>query len=75
MQLAAFYNRQGKFDKTMEALNQRAAVDPKDPAGFYTIAVYYWDKTFRDKSLKDAERARLHRQGPRGGRQGPRHQA
>jgi tetratricopeptide (TPR) repeat protein len=56
MQLASFYNRQGKFDKTMEALNQRAANDPKNPEGFYTIAVYYWDKTFRDKSINDATR-------------------
>ena len=40
----------------MDALNQRAQTDPTNPAGFYTIAVYYWDKTFRDKSLKDDEK-------------------
>jgi len=56
MQMAAFYNRQGRFDKTMEALNQRASQDPHNPEGYYTIAVYYWDKTFRDKSLNDATR-------------------
>jgi hypothetical protein len=56
MQMAAFYNRQGRFDKTMDALNQRAAQDPHNPEGYYTIAVYYWDKTFRDKALNDATR-------------------
>ena len=56
MQLAGYYNRQGQFDKTIDALEQRAAADPQNPEGYYTIAVYYWDKTFRDKSLKDPEK-------------------
>jgi hypothetical protein len=29
---------------------------PHNPEGYYTIAVYYWDKTFRDKALNDATR-------------------
>jgi len=56
MQLGAYYNRQGQFDKTMDALNQRAAQDPNNPEGYYTIATYYWDKTFRDKTLKEPEK-------------------
>ena len=31
MQLAGYYNRQGEFDKTIEALEQRAAKEPNNP--------------------------------------------
>ena len=31
MQLAGYYNRQGEFDKTIEALQQRAASEPNNP--------------------------------------------
>ena len=56
MQLAGFYNRQGRFDKTIESLEARAAAEPNNPEAFYTIATYLWDKTFRDFRLKDAEK-------------------
>jgi len=56
MQLAAFYNRQGQFDKTMEALNDRAAKEPTNPDAFYTIATYYWDEAYRDFKLKDNQK-------------------
>ena len=55
-QLAAFYNRQGEFEKTMEALSERTAKEPSNPEGFYTIAAYYWEKAYRDFRLKDAEK-------------------
>ena len=38
MTLAGYYNRQGQFDKTIEALEQRAAKEPNNPEAFYTIA-------------------------------------
>ena len=33
MQLAGYYNRQGKFDKTIEALEQRADAGAEQPRG------------------------------------------
>ena len=65
MTLAGYYNRQGHFDKTIEALEERAAKEPNNPEAFYTIATYYWDEAYRDFRLKDARKARLRRQGHR----------
>jgi tetratricopeptide (TPR) repeat protein len=64
MQLAGFYNNYlHMFDKTIEALEQRAAASPNDPEAFYTIATYYWDKVFRDKALKPNVRLEYIRKG------------
>ena len=46
--LAGFYNRQGDFDKTMEALQERTKQEPNNPEAFYTLATYYWEKAYRD---------------------------
>ena len=51
MALAAFYNRQGKFEKTMDALEAAEQLDPADPAAPQIVATYYWEKAFKDKSL------------------------
>ena len=48
--------RQEEFEKTIDALNQRAAIEPNNPEAFYTISTYYWDKAYRDFRLKDAEK-------------------
>ena len=56
MTLAGYYNRQGQFDKTIEALEERAAKEPNNPEAFYTIATYYWDEAYRDFKLKEAEK-------------------
>ena len=58
MPLAGYYNRQGQFDKTIEALEERAAKEPNNPEAFYTIATYYWDEAYRDFKLKEAEKKR-----------------
>ena len=34
MTLAGYYNRQGQFDKTIEALEQRAAKEPNNPEAY-----------------------------------------
>jgi tetratricopeptide (TPR) repeat protein len=56
MQVAGYYNRQGQFDKTIEALEQRAQREPNNPEAFYTISTFYWDKAFRDARLKEPEK-------------------
>ena len=55
MQVAGFYNRNEEFEKTIEALSQRAALEPDNPEAFYTIGTYYWEKAFRDFRLTDEE--------------------
>jgi len=54
--LASFYNRQGHFDKTIAALEQRAEKDSKNPEAWQTIAVYYQDEARKDSRLRDAEK-------------------
>jgi tetratricopeptide (TPR) repeat protein len=54
--LASYYNRQGQFDKTIEALEERAAKEPNNPEAFYTISVYYWEKAYRDFKLTEKEK-------------------
>lgn len=56
LQLAGFYNRQGEFGKTIEALEQRAAKEPTNPEAFHTIASYYWDETQKDTRLNEQEK-------------------
>jgi tetratricopeptide (TPR) repeat protein len=56
LQLAGFYNRQGEFPKTIEALEQRAAKEPNNPEAFHTIASFYWDETQKDTRLTDADK-------------------
>ena len=58
LQLARFYNGQGpdQFPKTIEALEQRAAIEPNNPAAFHMIASYYWDETRLDAKLTEAQK-------------------
>lgn len=53
--LAAFYNRQGDFEKAIAALEEAALVTPDDPQVYQIIATYYWEKAFRDRRLLPAE--------------------
>src|SRR5216683_2390526 len=52
----AYYNRQGDFPKTIAALEQAAALEPKNPEGYHRVAVFYWDKTRGDFRLSTAEK-------------------
>ena len=49
--IAGFHNRQGNFPKTMAALHRAAELEPDNPAAHQTIAVFYWEKAFRDERL------------------------
>ena len=51
MLLAGYYNRQGEFDKTIEAWKARAKAEPNNPEAWHTIAVYYFDKLHRDTAF------------------------
>ena len=63
LQAAGFYNRQGNFEKTMDALSRWAALDPQNPEAHYTIATYYWEKAYRDVGLSDGEKRTYIEQG------------
>jgi tetratricopeptide (TPR) repeat protein len=54
--LSGFYNRQGDFVKTMEALHQAAELEPNNPEGYQRVAVFYWEKAFRDHRLSAPDR-------------------
>lgn len=53
--LAGFYNRKGDFEKTMEAWNMRAKVEPNNPEAWQTIASYYQEKAYKDATLPPAK--------------------
>jgi len=59
LQLAGYYNRRGNFEKTIAALTKRVELEPANPEGPYTLATYYWDKAYRDKTLDEAQKRDL----------------
>jgi TonB family protein len=54
--LANFYMRWGKFDKGVAILQDYAAQDPADAQRHQIVAVYYWEKAFKDQRLTMDER-------------------
>ena len=60
--LAGFYNEphwdgRSKFDQAIEVLQRCATLlKPDDPTGHYKVAVFYWDKAYRDPMLTEAEK-------------------
>ena len=55
-QQAGFYNRQGRFDQTIAALEAAAELNPGDPKGHQLVATYYWEKSFKDHALTPADK-------------------
>ena len=53
-QLAGYYQRQGEFPKLIEAIQQRATLEPNNPEAHYSIASYYWDEAYRNTRLTEA---------------------
>lgn len=56
--LAGFYNKplwdsKSKFELAISTLEKCATIDPNDPSGWYKVAVFYWDKAYRDPLLND----------------------
>jgi tetratricopeptide (TPR) repeat protein len=54
--LAGYYNRQGEFEKTIAALEERASKEPDNPEAHFVISTYYWDNVQRNYRLRDDER-------------------
>jgi tetratricopeptide (TPR) repeat protein len=59
--LAGFYNKplwdgRSKFDEAITMLERCATLDPTDPGGYQKVAVFRWDKGFRDPLLTDQEK-------------------
>jgi tetratricopeptide (TPR) repeat protein len=46
--------RRVKFEKAVGTLERCADLDPNDPKGHNTLAMFYWDKAYRDPLLSDA---------------------
>src|SRR5262249_20765697 len=61
--LAGFYNRQGEFEKTIGALEERAAKEPNNPEAHHMIASFYWDEATRDARLNDKQKSEYVQKG------------
>jgi len=48
--------RRAKFDKATATLERCADLDPTDANGHNTLAMFYWDKAYRDPMLGDKEK-------------------
>ena len=56
IRLAGFYNRQGDFPSTVEALEARIGQEPSNPEAYHTLSQYYWDEVFSNFRLSDDQR-------------------
>jgi tetratricopeptide (TPR) repeat protein len=59
--LAGFYNKplwegKSRFEDAISTLERCATLDASDPTGHYKVAVFYWDKAFRDPLLDDKQK-------------------
>jgi tetratricopeptide (TPR) repeat protein len=48
--------RRAKFDSAVATLERCASLDSTDPDGFYKLAMFYWDKAYRDPLIGDKEK-------------------
>lgn len=48
--------RRGKFEQAVSTLEHCADLDPNDPKGHNTLAMFYWDKAYRDPSLSEKDK-------------------
>jgi tetratricopeptide (TPR) repeat protein len=48
--------RRAKFASAIATLDKCADIDPADPSGHYKLAMFYWDKAYRDPMLGDKEK-------------------
>lgn len=48
--------RRAKFDSAITTLERCAGLDPSDPSGYYKLAMFFWDKAYRDPMIGDNEK-------------------
>jgi tetratricopeptide (TPR) repeat protein len=63
MTLAGYYKRQGQVEKMIQAAEERANHEPKNPDAHYTVGTFYWDEVFRDTALKDDQKRQYLQKG------------
>ena len=74
LQLAGFYNKQGNFDKTMEAFQARIQLEPNNPEAYHTVAGYFEEKVRKDYTISPAVKADYIKRGLEASDQGHRDQ-
>jgi TonB family protein len=50
------WNGRPRFDDSIATLERCAALAPNDPVGYYVLATFLWDKSYRDPTLADKEK-------------------
>jgi tetratricopeptide (TPR) repeat protein len=48
--------RRAKFSSAIVTLEKCAKLDAADPSGYYKLAMFYWDKAYRDPLIGDKEK-------------------
>jgi tetratricopeptide (TPR) repeat protein len=48
--------RRAKFSSAIATLEKCAKLDAADPSGYYKLAMFYWDKAYRDPLIGDKEK-------------------
>jgi tetratricopeptide (TPR) repeat protein len=48
--------RRAKFENAIATLERCADIDAADPSGHYKLAMFFWDKAYRDPLLSDKEK-------------------
>lgn len=48
--------RRAKFNEAIATLERCAEIDASDPSGHYKLAMFYWDKAYRDPLISDKEK-------------------
>jgi tetratricopeptide (TPR) repeat protein len=48
--------RRAKFSSAIATLEKCAKLDATDPSGYYKLAMFYWDKAYRDPLIGDKEK-------------------
>jgi len=61
--LAAFYRREGQFDRAVALLEEAAALDASNPAGYQVIATFYYERVRSDPTLSPVDKMTDIRQG------------
>jgi tetratricopeptide (TPR) repeat protein len=63
MQLGGYYNRQGRFDEAITAFEARASKEPNNPEAYQYMAPFFWEKAFKDHTLKDPQKKEYAQRG------------